>query len=129
MQRGAGYLLAEGSLPSPMRTYYVDDDEVKMLMKRAYRFREVAGTLPQDDSKPAVKLLKAVLAAMGDAERLHTADLLAELVTHPPYAEHDAAQLAEELRPYGVTPGQLDVGGRNRNGYRRGDVLRALDRA
>ncbi|MEV6868760.1 hypothetical protein AB0M44_48300 [Streptosporangium subroseum] len=60
---------------------------------------------------------------------MHTADLLTELTTHAPFAEYDAARLAEELRPFDVTPGQLDVGGRNRNGYRRGDVLRALERA
>jgi S-DNA-T family DNA segregation ATPase FtsK/SpoIIIE len=128
-QRGAGFLLAEGAMPQPMRTYYVDDDEVKLIMRRAYRLRELAGTLPMSDARPGVRLLKAVLAEMGEADRSHTADLLAELVTHPAYEGWDAGRLADELRPFGVVPGQLDIGGRNRNGYRRGDILRALERA
>lgn len=127
-QRGAGFLLAEGAMPQPMRTYYVDDDEVKVIMRRAYRFRELAGTLPMSDARPGVRLLKAVLAAMGDTDRIHTADLLAELVTHPAYEGWDAGRLAEELRPHGVAPSQVNIDGTNRNGYRRGDVLRALER-
>ncbi|MBO4270412.1 FtsK/SpoIIIE domain-containing protein [Microbispora triticiradicis] len=128
-QRGAGFLLAEGALPQPMRTYLIGDDEVKLLMRRAYRFREAADTLPKSDARPGVRLLKAVLAAMVDAEKMWTADLLTELTTHQGFAGWDAERLANELRPYGVNPGQVNIGGTNRNGYRRGEVLRALERA
>ncbi|WP_449061234.1 FtsK/SpoIIIE domain-containing protein [Planomonospora algeriensis] len=51
-QRGAGYLLAEGSLPAPMRTYYLGDDDVTALTRRAHRLREAAGTLPLSDARP-----------------------------------------------------------------------------
>ncbi|WP_055480866.1 FtsK/SpoIIIE domain-containing protein [Sphaerimonospora mesophila] len=128
-QRGAGFLLAEGALPQPMRTYFIGDDEVKLLMRRAYRFRELAGTLPKSDARPGVRLLKAVLAAFADEERRWTIDLLSELTTHQGFEGWTADQLADALRPYGVTPGQVNIGGTNRNGYRRGDVLRALERA
>ncbi len=38
----------------------------------------------------------------------------------------DAGKLAEALRPYGVSPGDVKVGGINRNGYKREDLLAAL---
>lgn len=55
------------------------------LTKRAYRLREDAGSLPMSDARPGVRLLKAVLAAMGEADRIHTADLLADLGQRGPY--------------------------------------------
>lgn len=128
-QRGAGFLLAEGTTPVAMRTYLIGDREATALTKRAYKLREEAGTLPKSDARPGVRLLKAVLAAMGEADRMHTADLLAELTQHQAYAGWDATKLADEVRPLGVAPSQIAIGGVNRNGYRRGEVLRALDRA
>lgn len=128
-QRGAGLLLAEGSTPAAMRTYFIGDNDVRALTKRAYRLREEAGTLPQSDARPGVRLLKAVLSAFCDADKLATADLLAELVQHPPYAGWDATKLAAELRPVGVTPGDRWIDGDNKRGYLRAEVMRALERA
>lgn len=44
--RGAGFLWAEGSNPVLVRADYYDDDQVAALIKRAYAWREAAGTLP-----------------------------------------------------------------------------------
>ncbi|WP_449061233.1 hypothetical protein [Planomonospora algeriensis] len=68
-------------------------------------------------------------AAFGERERMWTADLLSELALDPAYAGWNPARLSAELRPLGVAPSQLAIDGVNRNGYRRGDVLRALERA
>lgn len=128
-QRGAGLLYAEGGMPVPMRTYLLEDREVTALAKRAYRMREEAGTLPQSDARPGVRLLKAILRAMDDCDRMHTADLLEVLAEHTEYAGWDASRLADELRPLNVAPRQVVIDGRNRNGYVKGEVMRALERA
>lgn len=128
-QRGAGLLLAEGSTPAAMRTYFLGDRDVTALTRRAYTLRETAGTLPQSDARPGVRLLKAALAAMGETDKVSTVELLAELTGHPPYAEWEATRLADELRPLGVRPGDQWINGANLRGYRRADVMRALERA
>ena len=129
LQRGAGLLLAEGSVPVHVKSNFISDDDLRLIGRRAYKLREAAGTLPMSDARPGVRLLKAVVEAFGDADRMWTADLLVEMAAHPTYADWDAARLADELRPFGVTPGQVNIGPRNRNGYLKGDVLRALERA
>lgn len=46
-QRGVGiYLDGEGAEPELTRSYYYDDDEVEVILERAYKLRAEAGTLP-----------------------------------------------------------------------------------
>jgi S-DNA-T family DNA segregation ATPase FtsK/SpoIIIE len=122
-QRGAALLLAEGTTPVAMRTGMLTDKQITAICRRAYSLREQAGTLPKSDARPAVRLLKQVLAAMGDREKVPTADLLAAL------PEHTAESLADALRPLGVRPDDLWIDSRSQRGYRRADVMRALERA
>jgi len=69
--RGAGLLWAEGSNPVLVRADYYDDDQVELLIKRAYALREAAGTLPEGP-----KTLADQLRDKGEAD----ADVLAVLV-------------------------------------------------
>lgn len=129
-QRGAGLLLAEGSLPTYLRSNYISDAELQAITRRAYRFREEAGTLPVRENDPGVLLLGACVVACGDAEKIWTADLLARLATEPAWAHlnGDPGELARLLKPYGIAPKGQDIDGTNRNGYRRGQFVQALDR-
>lgn len=124
MQRGAALLLAEGTAPVRMRTNMLAGKEITAVLRRAYKLREQAGTLPRSDARPAVRLLKAMLAAMGDAEKTATAELLPRLGE-----EWTAESLASALRPLGVRPADQWIGGANLRGYCRQDVMRALDGA
>ncbi|MBA9001991.1 FtsK/SpoIIIE domain-containing protein [Thermomonospora cellulosilytica] len=128
-QRGAGLLLAEGSMPVAMRTYLIGDRDVTALTRRAYRLREQAGTLPKSDARPGVRLLKAILTVMGQAEKVPTTLLLEKLPMLGPFEGWDATRLADELRPLGVRPADQWIDGRNQRGYRRADVERAFERA
>lgn len=127
-QKGGGYLKG-GATPLLMRTGMLTDPQISALCRRAYKLRAAAGTLPQSDARPGVRLLKTVLGAFGEADRIATADLLAYLAGDLVYATWDATRLADELRPYGVRPGDRWIDGDNKRGYLRADVLRALDRA
>lgn len=129
-QRGAGYLLAEGASPVQTRSAFIADEEVAGIARRAYALREAAGTLPARADRPEVRLLSAVLEAMGSRHKgAHTAELLESLArVSGEYADWDATRLAAALRPLGVAPVQLDLEGTNRNGYRRVDVQSALER-
>lgn len=69
--RGAGFLWAEGSNPVLVRADYYDDDQVELLIRRAYALREAAGTLPEGP-----KSLADQLRAKGEPD----ADVLAVLV-------------------------------------------------
>lgn len=69
--RGAGLLWAEGSNPVLVRADYYDDDQVELLIKRAYALREAAGTLPDGP-----KTLADQLRDKGEAD----ANVLAVLV-------------------------------------------------
>ncbi|MBB4929191.1 hypothetical protein F4561_005607 [Lipingzhangella halophila] len=132
-QRGAGYVLAEGGTPTQTRAAFIDPErgELQQLADRAHSLREEAGTLPKTADRPEVRLLSALLEAMGDTPKgAHTADLLPALAkVSSEYADWDAGRLSTTLRPLGVTPVQLDIDGRNRNGYRRSDIQAALERA
>ena len=129
-QRGAGYLLSEGAAPIQERTAFMTDDQVAGIAHRAYELRKEAGTLPATADRPEVRLLTAILDAMTHAKGVHTADLLERLAAaSEEYAGWDAARLATALKPLGVASKQLDIEGRNRNGYRREHIQDALDRA
>ena len=131
-QRGAGYILAEGSTPVQTRAAFIDPDrgELQAIADRAYDLRREAGTLPATTDRPEIRLLTTILSVMDHPKGAHTADLLERLArASDEYTGWDAARLAAALRPLGVTSRQLDIDGRNRNGYRRDVIQDALDRA
>ncbi|GAA3222754.1 FtsK/SpoIIIE domain-containing protein [Actinocorallia longicatena] len=129
-QRGAGYLLSEGALPIQTRSAFLNESELSGLASRAYDLRKAAGTLPATAERPGVKLLMAVLDAMGGHPKgAHTAEILDALTKMDGYDGWEAGKLAAALKPLGVFPRQVEIDGRNRNGYRREDVTQALDRA
>ncbi|MEV6240016.1 hypothetical protein [Lentzea sp. NPDC051838] len=71
-----------------------------------------------------------VLAAFGDNDRVWTVDLLARLAErHDRYADWTPEDLADALRPLGLSPAQIRQDGRNRQGYHRQAVSDALSRA
>ncbi|GIM62714.1 FtsK/SpoIIIE domain-containing protein [Planomonospora venezuelensis] len=121
--RGVGILDADGEDPSKLRSCFLDDPDLVAVADVAYELRRAAGTLPARETAPTVEEhpVELVLAAMGEADRLHTAELVEALGDG-----WSAARLAEVLRPYGISPAQVVIDGRNRNGYRRADVEAAL---
>ena len=129
-QRGAGLLLAEGAMPVWLRSCFLDDNDVQAIVRRAYKLREAAGTLPARESSPDVILLKACIAACGDAEKIWTADLLGRICKDAAWAHlaDDPGEFARLVRPHGITPKGQDIDGKNRNGYRRSDFVDALNR-
>ncbi|MER5622528.1 FtsK/SpoIIIE domain-containing protein [Streptosporangium sp. NPDC002544] len=136
--KGAGWLHAEGSAPAQIRTGYLHkpdegeagDDDVRDIVEIAYRLRQAAGTLPVQDNDPDVLLLKACIASCGDAEKIWTADLLERLTRDPEWEDlaNEPGELARLLRPHDVAPKGQDIGGTNRNGYRRSQFVEALNR-
>jgi DNA segregation ATPase FtsK/SpoIIIE, S-DNA-T family len=69
-----------------------------------------------------------VLAAFGTDPKLWTEQLLTRLATlDDRYTHWSAEDLAEALRPFGITPIQIWHAGRNRNGYDRDTLARALN--
>jgi S-DNA-T family DNA segregation ATPase FtsK/SpoIIIE len=64
----------------------------------------------------------------GADERLWTDDVLARLAAHDPqlYSGWDAEVLSAVLRRFGITPTQIWHQGRNRRGYLRADIARAV---
>ncbi|NYJ33451.1 hypothetical protein [Nocardiopsis aegyptia] len=73
--------------------------------------------------------MTAILEAMTHPKGVHTADLLPRLAAvSDEYAGWDGDRLADAVKPAGLYPGQLNIDGKNRNGYRRERVQDALDR-
>jgi S-DNA-T family DNA segregation ATPase FtsK/SpoIIIE len=69
-----------------------------------------------------------VLSVFGAHDRLWTEEVLARLAEHDPvtYGRWDADTLAAVLRRLGITPIQIWRQGRNRRGYLRADITRAM---
>lgn len=129
-QRGAGLLLAEGADPIQERTAFITDAEVAGIARRAYEIRKEAGTLPATDDRAEIRLLTTILDVMDHHKGIHTSDLLAKLAkASDEYTGWDATRLAAAAKPVGLIPGQVEIDGKNRNGYRRDRVQAALDRA
>lgn len=136
-QRGAGYVLAEGSSPVQMRAAFIDPGkgEIEAIASRAARLRREAGTLGAPDDDPRVLLLRAMHTAMRDERGDHTEHLLSSLREADPgrWGDLTSDALAATLRPLEVTPGQVKItdpqtGKKiNRNGYRRQHLARALE--
>ncbi|MBP5942588.1 FtsK/SpoIIIE domain-containing protein [Streptomyces acidiscabies] len=83
--RGAGLLWAEGSNPTLVRADYYTDEQVELLLKRAYDLRDAAGTLPEGP-----RTLADQLRDKGEAD----ADVLAVLVDVFAAYDQDAKLLA-----------------------------------
>lgn len=85
------------------------------------------------DSEPAGvdrMVVADVLAAFGDDERLWTVDLLARLAErHDRYGDWTPDDLADAVRPLGLSAVQIRQGDSNRRGYHRQAVTDALSRA
>jgi hypothetical protein len=69
-----------------------------------------------------------MLSVFGKDDRLWTEDVLARLAAHDPvtYRGWDAETLSALLRCFGIAPTQIWHQGRNRRGYLRADIARAL---
>lgn len=134
--RGIGYLVGASDHPTVVRTYYLDAANTDAVVARAYALRERAGLLTGEaagetvDHGQVVDVLGDVRTVFATAEVIHTDDLLVRLSELRPqlYAGWGAEQLALALRPHGVRPGQISIGGRNRNGYRLEWIAEALAR-
>jgi S-DNA-T family DNA segregation ATPase FtsK/SpoIIIE len=69
-----------------------------------------------------------ILAAFGTEHKLWTEHLLTRLATiDDRYTRWTAEDLADALRPFGITPIQVWHAGRNRNGYDRDTLARAMN--
>ncbi|MFF0777075.1 FtsK/SpoIIIE domain-containing protein [Streptomyces sp. NPDC003720] len=88
--RGAGLLWAEGSNPTLVRADYYTDDQVTLLLKRAWAWRDEAGTLPrtitdqlretgEEDAVILAELLDAFREAGDDTDWLPGSALTARL--------------------------------------------------
>ncbi|WP_143073592.1 hypothetical protein [Actinokineospora terrae] len=87
----------------------------------------LAGARPVEDSVDRVAVVD-VLAVFGSDDRLWTDTVLSRLATvDGRYAAWTAEDLAAVLVPLGVRPGQVKIGNRNRNGYRRAVLGDAWD--
>ena len=131
-QRGAGYVLAEGSSPVQMRAAFIDPGkgEIEAIANRAYQLRKEAGTLPATDDRAEIRLLSTILDVMEHPKGIHTKPLLTKLAeASDEYVGWDSTRLAAAVKPYGLIPGQVEIDGKNLNGYRRDRVQGALDRA
>jgi|GEM_PF-961924 len=95
--RGAGLLWAEGSNPTMVRADYYDDDQVELLLKRAWDLRDRAGTLPRGPVS-----LSDQLRAIGEDD----ANVLAVLVDVFAAYEQDAKEQAEAA---GKSPAEVET--------------------
>ncbi|WP_461712366.1 FtsK/SpoIIIE domain-containing protein [Streptomyces sp. DSM 41013] len=81
-QRGVGiYMDGEGAEPDLTLSYYYDDDEVELILDRAYKLRAEAGTLPGSGPTLADRLRERgtdgkILAALVDEFTAHDEDWL-----------------------------------------------------
>jgi Protein of unknown function (DUF3631) len=83
------------------------------------------GTDPDDDRlSTGVRLLRDVEAIFGTRDRMHSADIVAALISDPesewghlPGKLLDPRRLAKELKRYGVEPGDIRIGDVVRKGY------------
>jgi S-DNA-T family DNA segregation ATPase FtsK/SpoIIIE len=83
-----------------------------------------SGTQPRGDRQVGAD----VLTAFGTDHKLWTEHLLTRLATiDDRYTHWTPEDLANALRPFGITPVQVWHAGRNRNGYDRDTIARALN--
>lgn len=123
--RGVGILDADGADPGRLRSYFMDDTGTDLVdvAAVAYELRRAAGTLPAREATAAADVdpAREILAAIDGAERLHTVDLIEAL--GPGWTPE---RIAAVLKPYGVAPRPVKIGGKNLQGYRREDLAAAF---
>jgi S-DNA-T family DNA segregation ATPase FtsK/SpoIIIE len=81
-----------------------------------------------DRDAESLRHVLTMLSVFSDEDRLWTDDVLTRLTEHDPvtYRGWDAETLSAVLRRFGITPTQIWHQGRNRRGYLRADIARAL---
>jgi DNA segregation ATPase FtsK/SpoIIIE, S-DNA-T family len=81
-----------------------------------------------DRDVESLRHVLTVLLVFGGEDRLWTDEVLARLVEHDPviYGRWDAEALSAVLRRFGITPTQIWHQGRNRRGYLRAEITRAV---
>lgn len=86
------------------------------------------GELIDGDDVESLRHVLTMLSVFSGDDRLWTDDLLARLAAHDPvtYGQWDAEALSAVLRRFGITPTQIWRQGRNRRGYLRADITRAV---
>lgn len=86
------------------------------------------GELSDGDDVEVLRHVLTVLSVFGDEDRLWTEELLVRLAEHDPhvYRGWDADALSTVLRRFGISPTQIWRQGRNRRGYLRVDIARAV---
>jgi S-DNA-T family DNA segregation ATPase FtsK/SpoIIIE len=87
-----------------------------------------AGQFLDCDDEESLRHVLTVLSVFGVDDRLWTDEVLARLAEHDSvtYGRWDADTLAAVLRRLGITPIQIWRQGRNRRGYLRADITRAM---
>ena len=139
---GIGYLVGEADDPQITRSFYIDGPTGERIAERARALRKAAGRLAGyaagEDITPTdaeISVLDDVAAVIGaDEDKIWSEKVIARLAELRPalYAGWTPAQLADALKPYGITTrqvwGQEESGkGRNLKGLHREDVINALD--
>ncbi|WP_045876895.1 hypothetical protein [Pseudofrankia sp. DC12] len=131
-----------GGVPTPrggdlqvVRTDLLTPAEFDQACKIGRQRRLDAGTLigaAAGEDRPievTVTVLEDVAAVWpGDDPKAQAASILARLQDIYParYTGMDEGSLTKALKPDGITPVQVNKGGRNRNGYALADIRRAL---
>ena len=104
-QRGVGiYMDGEGAEPELTRGHYYDDDEVALLLDRAYALRAKAGTLPAGTQPLADQLRQ-----LGDDQADILALLLGAFAAHPDDEGEPAEWLPGAVLVDALTAAGLDV--------------------
>ncbi|MGH3571383.1 MAG: hypothetical protein ACRDR6_18175 [Pseudonocardiaceae bacterium] len=88
----------------------------------------VGRELTDRDDVQALLHAVTMLTIFGQDDRLWTEEVLSRLAKHDPpiYGGWDAEHLSAVLRRFGITPTQIWRHGRNRRGYLRADIARAV---
>jgi DNA segregation ATPase FtsK/SpoIIIE, S-DNA-T family len=149
--KGIGYLKGEGDDPQIVRGVYIDGPDAERLVTGARATRVAAGRLSgyaagldldTQDTQETSTLLADVLTAIGDADKAWSESIVDRLADLRPGAygmwgelptgAAKATQLANALKPYGITTKQVwgtdqDTGkGANRMGVNRDWIAAAL---
>ncbi|GAA3961949.1 FtsK/SpoIIIE domain-containing protein [Actinomadura viridis] len=139
---GIGYLVGEADDPQITRSFYIDGPTSDRIADRARALRKAAGALAGHaageevtPSESEISVLEDVVAVIGaDEDKIWSETILRRLAELRPslYGPWTPAQLADALKPYGITTqqvwGQHETGkGANRRGIVREHVVNALD--
>ncbi|MBC6461471.1 cell division protein FtsK [Actinomadura sp. HBU206391] len=140
--RGIGYLAGETDDPQITRGYYLDAPTADRVADRARALRKAASTLtghaagedtaPSDDGVSLLADVAAVIAPGEDKVWSETIVTRLGELRSGIYTGWTPAQLADALKPHGITTGQVwgqdETGkGANRRGVTRDHIQAALD--